>query len=199
MRMLIAAAVLCAATLPASADCASEIDAVLDASLTTVPYRMTSTVTPGPDAEMISEIVPPGRYRTIMTMDGTSIETIVIGEQGWTKAGDVWTPISDTLAAQMITGFSAGAADADRSIEDAQCLGIQTIDGAEYAVFSFAAEAAGAGGVTTIYADPVTLRAARFEGRVESPNGVLYENTTTFTYDPAITIEAPLPVAPAAN
>lgn len=187
------------APVPAASGSAKEaIIAAMRASLTAGPFRTQSTIVSdsGP-INMTGELIPPDKLHTTMQATDFAMETIVIGDQAWTKQDGVWalSPVSGQVFLQ--SAFAAQTVEElDKTISDAQALGIETVNGEQTFVYSFTS-------TTDLGGTGVVISAVKLWTSAKSglpvkqeiageAGGVKSTTVQTIEYDATLIIEPPL-------
>ena len=195
----VAAATLSSFALPslALADCQSEIVDLMKRSQASGPFRTEATVTltggaaKGGETKLIVEMNPPKAYRSRNTKDGVTTEMIMLDSKVWMNEGQGWKESPPEIA-KAVAGSATKMQDAVlASIREPQCLGSQTVDGTSYTAYSFKSEMAGMKADTKLYADPARKLPVRSEMSGEAM-GMKTRSVMRWTFDPSITIKAPM-------
>ena len=86
-------------TVPAQADCLSDIKDILNRSMASGPYAMSVD---SPEMKMTSNVVPPGGFHSTIETGGLKQEMIVLDGKAWSNmAGQGWTAMPEAVAAQI--------------------------------------------------------------------------------------------------
>lgn len=177
-------------------------DAVLAAmrkQLTSGPYRTNAAITSeNGSVEIIGEVIPPDRMRSISTIAGRKSEMIFIGNKGWMKMGDAdWKDMGSVNAAMALSQFSAAMVDdMANAISDARLIGPDVVNNAPSMAYSYFMDSnkfktpIDVKSKVKIWVDVATGLIVKQEIDGEAM-GVKSKTVQTVTYDPAIKIEAP--------
>ncbi|KNG94701.1 hypothetical protein [Pseudaestuariivita atlantica] len=209
MKHLACAAALCVAPLPALADCTAEIAALFDGGALDAyarpPHRHFKEIR-GEDGTLkqtfTSVVETP--LKTISD-DSAGTYALAVEDRAWTGPGEdgPWTPSPANFPADRKGTHKAMMAAQVRNLKDTVCHGTVTRDGRDYLGYTFTTQTdpdpqfgnAFFGSTDTVFIDPATGRLAiwqqtgLFSSWLPTPQTDVY--TTTFTYDPTISIEAP--------
>lgn len=182
----------------ASGNAKDAIIAALQSSFKAGPFRTQSTiVSDSGTIDMTGELIPPDKLHTMMQATDFAVETIVIGDQAWTKQDGVWalSPVSGQVFLQ--SAFAAQTVEElDKTISDAQALGTETVNGEQTFVYSFTSTTDLGG--TGVVISAVKLWTSAKSGLpikqeiVGEAGGIKSTTVQTIEYDPTITIEPPL-------
>jgi hypothetical protein len=197
MRHLLLIAVLAPA--PALADCKDEIKDIMDRSGLAGPYRTEATVKSETRSGVItSDIVPPHGLWTRSVVAGRTRELVKIGPQVWANDGGGWKELPPAMAARIAQVTDSARTLAPNLVGDAQCPGIQTIDGKSYTVYTYKMDVPGGkvSSTNTLYVDPASRLPARVVA--ETRSGTSRTSTDIrYVYDATIKLEPPPVQAPA--
>jgi hypothetical protein len=128
---------------PATADSGSAQEglmAALVAQQNGGPYRVQTTVVTGDTTmEMLAEIVPPDRLRSVTNTGGIQVEIIIIGDTAYIKNGDTpWVSLPDSgFGSQILGALSSEALMEQNLIADVQRVGQETVDGESAIIYAF--------------------------------------------------------------
>lgn len=128
---------------PATADSGSAQEglmAALVAQQNVGPYRVQTTVVTGDTTmEMLAEIVPPDRLRSVTNTGGIQVEIIIIGDTAYIKNGDTpWVSLPDSgFGSQILGALSSEALMEQNLIADVQRVGQETVDGESAIIYAF--------------------------------------------------------------
>ncbi len=177
----------------ARAGCKEELKGILKSTLNSGPFHVDGKITAkSRESTIAADMIPPDAMHTSITTDNKTVETVKLGTKFWINEGKGWR--------QMPAAYGAIANKMTENLEDvapdyvqgAQCLGEQTVDGANYLAYSFKLDMQG--GLFTangmLYVDPKTHLLARqvIDGDLF---GVKNRTDKRFTFDPSIKIEPP--------
>lgn len=188
-----------AAPLAPAGDARDAILAAMRKQLTSGPYRTNAAITSeNGSVEIIGEVIPPDRMRSISTIAGRKSETIFIGDKGWMKMGDAdWKDMGSVNAAMALSQFSAGMVDdMANAISDARLIGPDVVNNAPSMAYSYFMDSnkfktpIDVKSKVKIWVDVATGLIVKQEIDGEAM-GVKSKTVQTVTYDPAIKIEAP--------
>ena len=131
---LVASFALLAMSTASLADCASDLNDVLAASMTSGPFRTeTSISSAGTDMQMTGNIIPPDQF-DINTGQGRMILT---KEGAWMQQGGQWTQMPD-MVRKMVGGQAAIATEQTlKNATNIKCLGEKDFEGKSYAAYEF--------------------------------------------------------------
>lgn len=190
------------ATAAPSAPAGDAKDAILAAlrkQLTSGPYRTSAAITSeNGSVEVIGEVIPPDRMRSVSTIAGRKSEMIFIGDKGWMKSGDAdWKDMGASNATMALSQFSTAMVDdMANAISDARLIGPDVVNNAPAMAYSYFMD-------SNKFKTPIDVKSnvqvwidvatglivkQEIDGEVM---GVKSKTVQTVTYDPAIKIEAP--------
>jgi hypothetical protein len=192
--LLLAIFVLPILTAPALADCGEEIRAAMVRAVTSGPYHLETVVTlQGVVSESVVDIVPGKAMRALGSSGGLRHETVVIGEQGWMNTDGTWQEMPAEMAADAVAALKSatGSPDALGKISGESCLGASVSDGREVLTYSYDITSNGIISHSDVLVDSGTGLPIRTEMQtnISGSNGTI---VSTYTYDAAITVEAPM-------
>jgi len=174
-------------TVPAQADCLSDIKDILNRSMASGPYAMSID---SPGMKMTSNVVPPGGFHSTIETGGVKQEMIVLDGKAWSNmAGQGWTAMPEAVAAQIAATVLDVAAMNDQ-IKAPECLGTQNVDGRDLLAFKYDMSMMGVDSTNQLYADPATGLPAVVETKA-TVGGQTSETKAVYRYDPSITISPP--------
>jgi len=121
-----AAAFFAASSVQAHADCAADIQAVMQAHMKAGPYHATMDMTAGGVArKMDSDVILPSSFH----IKSAEMETIMLKQGTWMKMGGKWlampAAMSGMVSQQVMTGMESGL----KNMANVQCEGPQPIEG----------------------------------------------------------------------
>ena len=190
-RLLFAALLFVLSATSAFADCKSDLAAVDAAFKAAGPYHMEMMLKQGnKTTRMSGDVVPPSSFHTI----SPNGEMMKIGNGTWTKTKGAWMPLPTEMAKMVQSATDVGVPRGFQDATNLACLGSRMIDGKNLTGYEFDGEATFDGvkcGVhMKLYSDPQTNRPTYFVigGKAMGQSTL----TQTITYDPKITIKAPM-------
>jgi hypothetical protein len=193
LRFFLGFLILTAVQTGARADCKQELKDILKRVMNSGPFHVDGTIsTKSRQSTISADMVPPDTMHTSVTSDNKTVETIKIGSKFWINDGKSWRTMPAAyglIADKMTTNLADVAPD---YVQGAQCLGEQTVDGANYLAYSFKLDMQG--GLFTahgmLYVDPKTNLLARqvIDGDLF---GIKNHTDKRFTFDPSIKVEPP--------
>ena len=179
-------------TAPASADAKTAVLAAAHALGQAGPYHITGTISSaGATSQIADDVVPPDRLHSVMnTPDGT-VEFITIGEQNYTKAKGRWIAVPTSASAVLQNVDPLGEA-LLQTITDVALVGTDSVDGVAAQVYTYTARTDDLSSTAKLWISTANGLPIKIEsdGQV---GGTSTHGTETITYDPDITIEAPIP------
>ncbi len=130
--MLTAVALLIAASGAAEAACKDEVAAALERQRKSSGFRM-ETVMLSHDGivNMTVDYLLPDRMHQVVTLmnDPKPVETILIGEQAWSRQGGPWTPLQAETTNQLAEQMKDTVSEDEAKLGDFECLGKQAVAG----------------------------------------------------------------------
>ena len=191
--LLLATFLLPILTAPALADCGEEIRAAMVRAVTSGPYHIETVITmQDAVSESFVDIVPGEAMRASGTSGGLRHETIVIGEQAWMNTDGSWQEMPAGMAASAVAALKSATGDPDGlgDISHETCLGASVADGREVLTYSYEITSNGIISHSDVLVDSATGLPIRTETQtnISGSNGTI---VSTYTYDAAITVEAP--------
>ncbi len=180
------AATVFAAT-SAHADCASDIEAIMQGMLKAGPYHMTMTSeAAGSTTKMEADVILPTSEHIKMDQ----MEMIILPDGTWVKHGDKWQSAPGPMGANMIKGMLSSFKD---TRTNATCGSNEDFDGHSYPVYKYDSSGEAMGIKTsshiTLYKGDNGLPARLIiDG---AAMGVHSVTTQHIKYDPSITITPP--------
>ncbi len=172
---------------PAQADCLSDIKDIVNRSMTSGPYSMSID---SPDMKMTSDVIPPGSFHSKMDIAGTSQEMIIVDGKAWSNmAGQGWTAMPDSVAAQVTATVTNAAAMTD-AITAPECLGTQNVEGRDLLAFKYDMTFMGVDSTNQMFVDPASGLPALMQTKA-TIGGQASETKASYRYDPSITISPP--------
>jgi hypothetical protein len=181
-------------TAAALADCSEDLRLAMKRAVTSGPYRVESTATmPDAVSESRIDIVPGKAMHAVSTSGDLHYQTIVIGQRAWMNTDGSWQEMPAEMAAATVAGLKSAAADPDTlgAISGETCLGAGVVDGRDVLRYSYDMRASGAVGHSDVLVDADTGLPIRTETQT-TISGMVSKIVSTYTYDAAITVEAPL-------
>lgn len=197
--LTIAAFALCQPCRAAAPDpaCIAEIKAILQASVSSGPFRIVNTQRNTPDnvpIEITFEMVPPNAMHTISTFNGQPSEMTYVDGRGYLKLGDTWTELPPQQAATLITMFDPETLEASlATVEAADCARPTMAYGKPALFYHLVTSTTGLGNDISITVDPETrlpVEIYNYPNNAGTPAGP--DSDSLYTYDPSIVIKAPL-------
>lgn len=176
MRIFLAALAIAAAT-PALADCRDDLTAKFEDLKKQGPYRVDILITKPDHVETtVTEIVPGVGLRMVTDQLGSPMTLIIVGEQGWTSAGDAGYQVLDEKTLRLFESIATVDPMMGTAMENVTC----NADGG-YTFF-----------IPTL-PDPVVVAIDPATGRLAGLTSVLQSDPIdiTYTFDPTITVSAP--------
>jgi hypothetical protein len=212
-RSVLALAVLLfsAATLPAAADCRSEVEAAFEKQRTTAPgYRVqTEQHQQNGVVEITIDYMQPDRMyqKVVAPNERAPIETIAVGRWAWGNMGGGWEELQPQFA-QSVTSFTqATLTEPARATGDFECLGKAKIDGRDLVGYrSKPSPTPPDRGVGASESNTVVQRTLYVDAETGLPAiNIIAEAgqaakpwvRTTYAYPKDIAVEAPVGAAPA--
>ncbi len=183
---------------PASADCTSDIRAVLDRLKSTTPVRqeMTTRGAGGTVTTLTENDLP--RALRVRTQGGERgvTETIIVGDSVWRGNGHEWRQSDPEIGKQIATQIREQVTKATPTIENAVCGATGTLEGKQLQIYtyeqSFAFMTAAGKATAKLYVDPATGLAIRQDVKSRAA-GAESSSITHISYDKSINITAPSP------
>jgi hypothetical protein len=189
-KFIFVAATMIAIATAANADCAAELQAIMQSHATAGPYHVTMEQTTADKTRKIeADVILPSSFHMKMP----EMETIMLKQGTWMKMGGKWQVMpgvaSGALAKAVSTGMEKGMA----NVKNLQCLGTQSVEGKTYKAYDFdsSGEAMGIKATShiTLYRGDNGLPAIMIvEGEAMGHKSKTVQHVT---YDPAITISPP--------
>ena len=180
-------AALCLGSSVACADCKSEVEAIMQATMSAGPYHMSMTSDrSGKTTKMEADVILPTSEH--MKMD--QMEMVILPQGAWMKMGGSWHSAPGPMAANMLTNMMSSFKDVRSNVV---CGSSEDFDGHSYPVYKYDSAGDVMGMKTSSH---ITL----YMGDKGLPVGLIVDGTamgvhsvTTqhINYDPSITIEAP--------
>lgn len=158
------------------------------------PYRVESVATmPDAVSESRVDIVPGKAMHAVSTSGELQYQTIVIGQRAWMNTDGSWQEMPAEMAATTVAGLKSAAADPDTLgvISGETCLGASVVDGRDVLRYSYDMSTSGTLGHSDVMVDAATGLPIRTETQT-TISGTMSTIVSTYTYDAAITVEAPL-------
>ncbi len=174
----------------AHADCAAELQAVMDGHLKAGPYHVTMDQTmAGKTRKMEIDAILPSSFH----MKSPEMETIMLKQGTWMKMGGKWMAMPGAMSGMVSGAIATGMEKGMANIKNLQCLGPQSVEGKTYTTYDFdsSGEAMGikATSHVTLYKGDNGLPAIMIvEGEAMGHKSKTVQH---MTYDPAITISPP--------
>ncbi len=192
--LLLALLALPVFTAPALANCGEELRLAMKRAISSGPYRVESMVTmPEAVSESRVDIVPGKAMHAVSTSGDLHHQTIVIGQRAWMNTDGSWQEMSGEMAAAAVAGLKSAAADPDTLgiISGETCLGASVVDGRDVLRYGYDMRTSEAVGHSDVLVDAQTGLPIRTETRT-TISGMVGTIVSTYTYDAAITVAAPL-------
>lgn len=130
--MLTALALLIAASGAAEAACKDEVAAALDRQRKSSGFRM-QTVMLSQDGLVnmtVDYLLPDRMHQTVSTLkDPKPVETILIGNQAWSRQDGPWTLLQPETANQLAAQMKDTVGEGEAKLTDFECLGKQQVAG----------------------------------------------------------------------
>ena len=168
---------------------------ILTATLSSPPYRTTTTITSANSvSEMDAEVILPDRFHITSKRNDKTSEMIITGGKTYTKANGAWTESTQDMSS--LTSSFASAVNKDTTISDVKFVKPDVVDGIPALVYSFNSVYKTADmevtTATMMWVDPLNgLPIKMVEDSIY--NGQKSHIEQSIVYDPTITIEAPKP------
>jgi hypothetical protein len=192
--LLLAIFVLPILTAPGLADCGEEIRAAMVRAVTSGPYHLETVVTlQGVVSESVVDIVPGKAMRALGSSGGLRHETVVIGEQAWMNTDGSWQKMPGEMEAGAVAALEAATGDpgALGEISDETCTGPGVWGGRAVLAYSYDITSNGTVSHSDVLVDAGTGLPIRTETQTQI-SGSSSTIVSTYTYDAAITVEAPI-------
>ena len=182
-------AAISAFTLPALADCKSDLTAVIANTISGGGYHQETSIVSGTTKiAMHGDVIPPDQFditmpqgRMIMTKAGT-----------WMQHGGKWMKMPDTMRKIVLGQVSMGMSQGMKNMKNLKCLGTQPYDGGSYTAYEFDSSALVMGVASNshaiVYVTDGRPAVIVIDGQAM---GRKSRTIQKLTYDPSITITAP--------
>jgi hypothetical protein len=206
-RLLMAMALLFAASAAHAASCKDEVASALERQRKSSGFRMqTMMISEEGKVDMTVDYVLPDRMRQVIKSeaDPTPVETVLVGNLAWSRhEGEPWTPLNPQLTHALANQMEEALGDDPGSLSDFECLGKKPVDGKDLLAYQGENEAAGPKDpskekapklpnrpVRIIYVDPITgLPMRSIFARADKLDKPIFE--ATYSYPVDIKIDAP--------
>lgn len=179
---------------PALADCGAEIRAAMVRAVSSGPYRVETVITmQGSVSESVVDIVPGEAMRASGTSGGLRHETVVIGEQAWMNTDGAWQEMPAEMSASAVAALKSATGDPNAlgEISGETCQGPPVSDGRDVLTYSYQITSNGTSSHSDVLVDTGTGLPIRSETQTLI-SGSMGTIVSTYTYDAAITVEAPM-------
>ncbi|MDE2384600.1 MAG: hypothetical protein KGO53_08275 [Alphaproteobacteria bacterium] len=187
---MMTAVALLLGTAAAKADCAAELQAMMQGHLQAGPYHVAmESSAAGKTHTMEIDVILPSSFH----MKSPEMESVMMKQGSWMKMGGKWMAMPGNMSAMVTSSIKTGMENTMAGITNLQCLGAQQVEGKSYTAYSYDSSGAAVGMPTsshvTVYKGDNGLPAILIvDGQAM---GVKSKTTQHITYDPAITITAP--------
>jgi hypothetical protein len=132
-RLLMATALLFAASGAQAASCKDEVASALERQRKSSGFRMhTMMISEDGKVDMTVDYVLPDRMRQVVksAKDPEPIETVLVGNLAWSRRGDgPWTPLNAQLTNALVTQMEETLGNDPGSVGEFDCLGKKPVDG----------------------------------------------------------------------
>lgn len=194
MRVVLSLVAVCLPLLavPAYADCAADIRAVVRAVIDAGPYSAvtlskTGDVTTGITAEIAAE----GEMHSWTNTGGDTAELIVLDGRAWTKTLGEWQEILPAVARGLGQTVARDRMAFLDGIEHPVCSGETVIKDRAFVGYSYSYAVEGTDSVSTLLVDPHTGMLSQMLTR-SLAGGEITRSVTTFTFGETFEIKAPV-------
>lgn len=155
------------------------------------PYHTVGTISSnGQSSQLTTDVVPPDRlHYTLSTPDG-AMEFIGVGGQGYMKTKGVWRP-SPVGGSDMLQSAEPLREDMIAQITDVAFVRTETVNGVAAHVYTYTTHLDDVNSTATLWVSAANGLPIKIEADSQVA-GNPARGTQTITYDPHITINAPI-------
>jgi hypothetical protein len=194
--------ILLAATLPAAADCQSEVNAAFDKLRQSRAFRVRTTIVNenGSLKMTVDYVLPDRMHQKVSVSSGAGpVELIVIGGRAWSNNGQGWAEMPTTFAEHVAGQIKQSIVEPPLETASFACLGDKELEGKAYAAYrAVIAVATGQSGpgasrssLQTVYVDKATGLPERNIVTADSGSDErLFDGT--FSFPQELSIEPPV-------
>jgi hypothetical protein len=189
-KFIFVAATLLSSATSANADCAAELQAIMQGHATAGPYHVTMDQTMADKTRKIeADVILPSSFHMKMP----EMETIMLKQGTWMKMDGKWRAMPGAMSGAVAKAVSTGMEKGMANVKNLQCLGPQSVEGKTYTTYDFdsSGEAMGVKATShvTLYKGDNGLPAIMIiDGEAMGHKSKTVQH---ITYDPSITISPP--------